>query len=346
MRAPSFLLILVAAAAGCGGGEELGALSRATTQCPTDTVEGVDVYAGDGTINWAQVKSSGRLFAFIKATQGDYNKQSTFVANWTGSKAAGLLRSPYHFFDATVDGVTQAQWFLAEIAQAGGIGPGDLPPMLDIECPTSSSQASASSTCLGSGSGWAPSATIAQRAFDWLATVEAATGARPLIYSYPSWFASVGFTDAKLATYPLFIATYAQCANVPAPWTKTIFWQYSATTKVPGIGGGSASVDVDRFMGTAAELQAYVASAITPDGGTDGMKALDGMRALDGMTAPDGGASQDLAVRDLAPSPGEEGGGIRPRSADCSCQLGRRPGQAPAGWLLLLLGLVALPRRR
>src|SRR5581483_372563 len=87
----------------CGPGDELGEIEQGLMICPTMTVEGVDVYQGDGTVNWAQVAGSGRGFAVAKATQGDYNTQSTFPANWAGIKAAGMLRAPYHYFDATID---------------------------------------------------------------------------------------------------------------------------------------------------------------------------------------------------------------------------------------------------
>jgi lysozyme len=240
-----------------------GELVQEVQQCPTQTIEGVDVFAGQGTIDWTKVKSAGRAFAFIKATQGNYNKQSTFPAHWTGAQAAGVIRSPYHFFDPTIDGVAQATWFLDEVNAAGGLVAGDLPPMLDIECPTSSSQSQAQANCEYSGnSGWAPTATIVSRVFDWLAAVKQATGRTPIIYSYPSWFGDVGLTDTRLAAFPLFIATYASCASVPSPWTQTVFWQYSASGSVSGISG---AVDVDRFVGSAGDLGALV--AVPPDAG-------------------------------------------------------------------------------
>src|SRR5579863_6399541 len=244
-----FGAFLIAASSGCSRVVDVASESEASTQqCPSSTVEGIDVYSGDGTIDWTQVKGSGRQFAFIKATQGNYNTQSTFAANWSAAATAGVLRSPYHFFDATIDGVAQAQWFLNEVSKSGGLQPSDLPPMLDIECPTASTQAASQSGCEYTGnSGWAPPATIASRAFDWLNTVEQATGRKPIIYSYPSWFGDAGFTDSKLANYPLFIATYGSCASVPAPWTTTVFWQYSASGTVPGL---TAKADVDRFVGT------------------------------------------------------------------------------------------------
>ncbi len=237
-----------------------------TQQCPTQTLEGIDVFAGQGAVDWMKVAGAGRKFAFIKATQGNYNKQSTFAADWSGALAAGVLRSPYHFFDGTIDGATQATWFLDELASVGGLQPGDLPPLLDLECPTSSVQSSASPNCEYTGdSGWVATATLKQRTFDWLTAVQQATGRTPLIYSYPSWFGDVAFTDAALTAYPLFIATYASCASVPAPWKSAVFWQYSDTGTVAGVSG---QVDEDRFIGSDGDLSGYtglVDAGVTPD---------------------------------------------------------------------------------
>jgi lysozyme len=306
-------LILVLAVAACSAPDESEESSALTTQCATQSVEGVDVYAGTGTIDWAMVKASGRQFAFIKATQGDYNKQANFAANWTNAQAAGVLRSPYHFFDGTKDGVAQANWFLGEITAAGGLQPGDLPPMLDIECPTSSVQANAQSNCEFTGdSGWVATATLVQRVFDWLATVEQATGRMPIIYSYPSWFASAKVTDARLAAYPLFNATYGSCASVPAPWTSAVFWQYSATTRVPGI---TAAGDVDRFFGTPDQLVGLTMPVVPPDAGV-------------------GDADPGLADANVNPETGMRGG--------CGCRTGS--GAGSLWWIAI--GVLVLRRRR
>jgi lysozyme len=239
----------------------------AAEPCPSDTVEGVDVYSGDGTIDWATLKGSGRAFAFIKATQGTYDVQDTFADDWTGAGSAGILRSPYHFFDATDDGSAQAAAFLAEIGSAG-YGSGDLPPLLDLECPTASDQTQTDASCEYAGSsGWVPTATLSQRVFDFLQAVEQATGRVPLVYSYPDWFANVGFTDSALASYPLFIASYTTCPAVPAPWGSAVFWQYSATADIPGVG---SSADADRFIGTLAELESLTVPPVGADvGGAD-----------------------------------------------------------------------------
>jgi lysozyme len=264
-------------AASCTSTEDVreGSIEQGLTQCPDAVVEGLDVYSGTGTIDWSMVASSGRGFAFIKATQGDYNKQSTFSKMWADSLAAGVKRSPYHFFDGTIDGTAQATAFLDELATVGGLQTGDLPAMLDIECPTSSSESGAQADCEHTGdSGWVATATLNQRIFDWLDAVQSATGRAPIIYSYPSWFASVGVTDARLANFPLFIASYNSCATIPQPWSSAVFWQYSATGTVPGVTGGA---DVDRYFGSAADLDGF---AIQPP-----VVAVDA--GVDAMTTPD-----------------------------------------------------------
>ena len=263
------LIALVIAA--CTSPVEHGVVAQDLTKCADQAVEGLDVYTGTGTIDWTQVSGSGRGFAFIKATQGDYNVQTSFATNWSAALAAGVKRSPYHFFDGTIDGVAQANTFLAEVASAGDFQVGDLPAMLDIECPTSSVQANAQANCEHSGdSGWIAPPVLKQRIYDWLDTVEAATGRKPIIYSYPSWFGELGMTDAKMTDYPLFIASYNSCATIPQPWTDAVFWQYSATGSVAGIAGG---VDLDRFFGTADDLNAFTIQppAATPDAGVDPM---------------------------------------------------------------------------
>jgi lysozyme len=337
-------ILSLAACSGAGTGEPTGETSEAVTVCPKTVVEGIDVYDGQGTIEWAKVKADGRDFAMMKATQGDYNTQTTFAANWSGSKAAGVIRSPYHFFDPTIDGVKQANHFLTTLAAHGGLQPGDLPPMLDIECPTSSNQAQASPNCEYQGnSGWVPTATLSQRVFDWLDTVEKATGRKPLVYSYPSWFGDVGLTDPKLAQYPLFIATLSNCADVPAPWTTTVFWQYSFTGTVTGIGG---QVDLDRFVGDMAMLVAF-ANGPAMDGGTGG----DG-GARDGAAGDAAGSGDSGGGDGAVPQPdgGNEpdGGWVNGASGGgngCGCRVERSSAGAEA-WTLSIAGLTVLAALR
>src|SRR5437868_11122779 len=58
---------------------------------------GVDVYSGQGAINWTSVKNAGTTFAFAKATEGVGFTDSSFATNMTAAKSAGVIIGPYHF---------------------------------------------------------------------------------------------------------------------------------------------------------------------------------------------------------------------------------------------------------
>ncbi len=231
---------------------------------PASVVDGVDLNPdGDGTLTWA---GSGKGFAVIKATQGDYYSDSDFSGNWAALKAAGITRGAYHFFDATVSGVTQANYYLGVI---GTLQVGDFPPILDIECPVSGD-----TDCLGNGSSGAASASqITQAMNDFLTTVKTATGLTPIVYSYGSWFSDNGVDTTGLQNYPLWIADYSgsSCFNVPSPWTVATLWQYDSSGTVDGV-----NVDDDYFLGTAAQLAAFNATGSLPvDGGVESDSGMD-----------------------------------------------------------------------
>jgi lysozyme len=221
-------------------------------------VEGVDVYGGDGTIDWKAAYGAGIRFAYIKATQGNYYQDTEFKTNWTNTKAAGVLRGAYHFFDPNVGGMEQATYFLA---QMGALETGDLPPMLDIECPDGDKN------CLGTNaSGAASAATISKSMHDFLNAVQAATGKKSVIYTFGSYFSSNSVGTTGLDAFPLYIAypTATDCFNVPSPWGKAAFWQWSWNGRVAGIGGGTSDVDRDRFIGTPSDLLAFADGFDTP----------------------------------------------------------------------------------
>ena len=235
--------------------------SEGVTSCPNaGTVEGVDVSEHNGTISWSQVANTSVRFAWIKASQGTAYVDPRFTANWSGAKAAKVLRGAYHFFDPTVSGVTQANHYLDTI---GTLGAGDLPPALDLECPDGNPQ------CLGypGGDGWAPSNLIAQRALDFLTTVHQATGKKPVVYTYSAWFAGAGVSAANFSGYTLWQAMVAPsdgCFTVAGSWKKWTFWQYSWHGSVAGI---PTEVDRNKFNGTLATLLDFASGGGGPPPG-------------------------------------------------------------------------------
>jgi lysozyme len=182
------------------------------------------------------VAASGTRFAFLRATAGTLTADTSYAANRSGARAAGLAVGSYHFAnpDAAVnDAANEASWFLRNST----ISAGDLRPVLDLE----------------TSNGLNPTALTAW-AQTWLAQVTAATGVRPIIYTNNSfWSSSMANTDwfARNGYSVLWIASWTTASQPTVPagawggngWT---FWQHSSTGTVPGITG---AVDLDRFNG-------------------------------------------------------------------------------------------------
>ncbi len=190
-------------------------------------IHGIDVSRYQRYISWPAVSSMNVLgiklgFCFIKATRGTGHTDPQFARNWKKSKQAGLVRGAYHYFISTQSGLEQANHFL----RVTRFSPGDLPPVLDLE--------------------EAKGVTVAQlrqEALVWLATVEKATGIRPILYT------SVGFYERYLGrvfdSYPLWVAHHYQPVqpSIRRSWT---FWQHSDAGRVNGIEG---PVDFNVFNG-------------------------------------------------------------------------------------------------
>jgi lysozyme len=271
------MIVLMAIVAGCASRTEqaeqcLGQGAFELRVCAADeTVEGIDVSYYQGTVDWSAVQRAGKVFAFARVSDGTAHPDSQFARNWPAMKAAGLIRGAYQFFRASVDPTAQANLLLSMLEAAGGLKPGDLPPVLDVETVDGQSNA-----------------TVVARMRTWLARVEQAIGRKPLIYT--AAMMSTVLAD-HFSSYPLWVANYTtQCPLMPSGWTDWKFWQKSSTGSVAGITG---NVDLDVFNGTLAELRAFALQP--PDGGTspdagvvDAGWPRDG--GIDGGPPRDGGA--------------------------------------------------------
>lgn len=220
------------------------------TVTPTPTpasayVDGIDVSYHQGPIDWDQVLSAGKRFAFIRATAGTLTADTAYWTNRSGATAAGLAVGSYHFANpdsAVNDAANEATWFLWNST----IPSGDLVPVLDLETANGLSPASLTA--------WAQT---------WLSQVSAATGVRPIIYTNPTfWSTSMADTDwfARNGYSVLWIAqwtTASQPAVPAAGWAGNgwSFWQHSSSGLVPGISG---AVDLDRFHGSSLPSSLFV----------------------------------------------------------------------------------------
>lgn len=217
---------------------EVDQLARVCAAGPT--TKGIDVSYYQGTIDWAKVKSTGVEFAFVRVSDGLATIDSKFSQNWSGARAAGVVRGAYQFFRPNLDAAAQANLFVQKV---GTLAADDLPPVIDVEATGSQS-----------------AAVIAAKVRIWIEIVETATGKKPIIYTgYYFWRDSVG--DAKFPGYPLWVAAYVDhCPDLPSGWDAWSFWQTSSTGQVSGIAG---AVDLNSFNGDRAALLAMTGVAAT-----------------------------------------------------------------------------------
>jgi len=224
----------------------VGTLLSLTTQsrasvCPNGaTVPGVDVSVYQAPVNWPSVKAAGKVFAFARVSDGTY-LDTAFNPNWTGIKAAGMVRGVYQFFEPGEDPTVQAniliQAVYADTNTFAYLRPGDLPAVLDVEV-----------------TGGQSPATIAAHIQTWINQVQSGTGRVPMIYT------ALGFWDGSVASTafsanPLWAANWGvTCPSLAEGWTNWAFWQYSDTGTVNGI---TNAVDLDEFNGSLNDLLAF-----------------------------------------------------------------------------------------
>lgn len=202
------------------------------------SVHGIDVSAYQGRIDWPEVARQNVRFAFIKASEGGAMRDARFTRNWREARAAGILSGAYHYFQPNRDGGAQANLFIRTVP----IGPGDLPPVLDVEAPR-----------------FHDVAEMRREVQQWLTAVEAHYGVRPILYSNYTFYRH--YLAGHFDDYPLWLAHY-EVARPALPAERWIIWQHSDEAYVPGIKG---AVDFNVFQGSYAALQALrVAPPPTP----------------------------------------------------------------------------------
>ncbi len=215
------------------------ALELKTCAGPT-TLKGVDVSYYQGNVDWAKVRAAGRAFAFARVSDGIDYPDTKFAQNWPAMKNAGLVRGLYQFFRPGKDVDAQVDLLVAKLDAAGGLQPGDLPPVLDLE-----------------SDGGLPAATVVARAKSWLAQVEKKYGVKPIVYTAAFMSNVIG---TNFSGYTLWVANYeTTCPTMPSGWTDWEFWQDSEKGKVDGVTG---TVDTNLFNGSLAQLNAL---AVQPD---------------------------------------------------------------------------------
>ncbi|MEV7373647.1 lysozyme [Streptomyces sp. NPDC090301] len=201
--------------------------------------EGVDVSSHQGNVAWSTLWNSGVKWAYVKATEGTYYKNTYFTQQYTGSYNVGMIRGTYHFATPdTTTGAAQADYF---VDNGGGWSKDGrtLPGVLDIEWNPYGA------TCYGK-----TQAGMVAWIRDFVNRYKARTGRDAVIYTATSWWTQcTGNSSAFAATNPLWIARYAAAVGeLPAGWQYYTMWQY--TSSGPTVG------DHNHFNGDLSRVQA------------------------------------------------------------------------------------------
>ncbi len=99
-------------------------------------LQGVEIGAEDGRIDWTALKATGTDFAYLDASASAFARDEAFARNLEEAKAARLQLGAVHRYDPCQPAERQAGNFVTQVPRDGAM----LPPAVDLdlladECP-------------------------------------------------------------------------------------------------------------------------------------------------------------------------------------------------------------------
>ncbi|WP_344057088.1 GH25 family lysozyme, partial [Microbispora corallina] len=232
------------------------------------SINGVDVYEGNGSIDWAAASAAGIRFGWAKATEGLSHVDGRYATNYTNAKNNGVYLGAYAFGRPDLGvGTGRAQAdFLLDHAQYVADGK-TLPPQLDIEWPYENSSGNyvAPYPCYG----LSPSQMVTWIR-DFVTEVKNRTGRDAAIYTNYNWWKDCTGNNGSFGANPLEIAHYvdpdsgSSYGSVPAGWSRPTAWQYNCSRSVPGTSSNN-KVCQTAFIGGYAELTEFAGASNAVD---------------------------------------------------------------------------------
>lgn len=193
-------------------------------------VRGIDVSAHQSpdAVRWRELAKTHR-FVVARATYGT-RLDATFAEHVHRAREEGLVPGAYHFFRQGQDVQAQLDAFSAA-AEHAGMGPGWLPPALDVE-------SNAAFDGPVTAAGYAPAEDICKA---WRAR-----WGQALVYTNASTWALTGNPE-WLRDYPLWVAHYGVAVPktpLGLPW---VIWQHTSSP-LPGVMAGPLDQNVARRL--------------------------------------------------------------------------------------------------
>jgi lysozyme len=109
-------------------------------------LQGVEIGAEDGTVDWKALKAIGADFAYVDASASAFARDPAFVKNLEEARAAGLQAGALHRYDPCQPAESQAANFVTVVPRDAKL----LPPAVELdlladECPVKVSDAAVES---------------------------------------------------------------------------------------------------------------------------------------------------------------------------------------------------------
>lgn len=197
----------------------------------TYAVHGIDAARYQGVIDFDAARRAGVSFAWLKGTEGGDRVDPGFAQNLAGARRAGVPVGAYHFYYFCRSAEEQARWFIRNVPRKAG----DLPPVLDIEWNHTSPSCKKRPDA----------ATVRQEMHVFIDALTAHYGTRPVIYTTVDFWRENAL--GKLGNYDFWLRSVAAHPQITYPGARWVFWQYTGSGVVPGVGG---EVDINAFNGS------------------------------------------------------------------------------------------------
>jgi lysozyme len=97
-------------------------------------LQGVDVSAAQGEVDWQTVRSSGADFVYLRATEGADIRDARFASHWRQVYDAGMRRGAIHLFSFCRTALDQANNFVVTVPRTADALPAAVDLDFDEKC--------------------------------------------------------------------------------------------------------------------------------------------------------------------------------------------------------------------